>query len=176
MQSTLTYMLGAALMCGCASEDTTGTGGDTTLIDNAGWALDEDQADDTHPAHRPEVMDCNPYTVIHEEGVLELDTRLCGYFVVSQPSLFEVAAGDSLLLEWSHLDLDAPEPAEAHLAIAIDGELQWETTVAIPNEPNAYDPSWTASRDFPVGSRVTLHLHNHGINSWRLHSLSRSLP
>jgi hypothetical protein len=25
--------------------------------------------------------------------------------------------------------------------------------------------------DYPAGSRTTLHLHDHGIDSWRLHSL-----
>jgi hypothetical protein len=175
MRSAVACILGAAILSGCASEDTADTVADAVLVDNEGWELDEDSLHDTHPAHRPEVMDCNPYTVVHEEGVLELDTRLCGYFVVSQPSLFAIVAGDPLVLEWSHLDLDAAEPAEAHLALSIDGELQWETNVAIPNAPSAYDPSWTATRDYPIGSRITLHLHNHGINSWRLHSLSRGL-
>lgn len=174
MRSLSWCALGAVLACGCAGEDPAQTGEEAPLVDNASWDLDEDPSHDPYPEHRPEVMDCNPYTVLYEEGVLELDTRLCGYFVVSQPSLFEIQAGDAILLEWSHLDLDAPEPAEAHLAIMIEDELQWETTVAIPNAPNVYHPSWTATRDHPLGSRVTVHLHNHGINSWRLHSLRRN--
>jgi hypothetical protein len=114
--------------------------------------------------------------VIHEEGLLELDTRFCNYFIVTQPSLAAVRAGDQLTLDWSHLDLDAPAAAEAHLALSLDGELQWETRVAIPNEPAAYHPSWIASRDYPAASRITLHLHNHGINNWKVLSLSCSRP
>jgi hypothetical protein len=70
--------------------------------------------------------------------------------------------------------LDSATPTEGHLALAIDGELQFEATVAIPHEPSVYDPSWTAPRAYPAGSRITLHLHNHGFNSWRLHSLTLS--
>ena len=67
-----------------------------------------------------------------------------------------------------HGDLAFEEPAEAHVAISIDGEIIWENTVQIPAEAAIFDTRVTVPFDAPAGSKVEYHLHNHGFNSWTL--------
>ena len=66
-----------------------------------------------------------------------------------------------------HLWLWAPQVAEAHVAIQI-GDWLFEETVAIPGPEQSYNPSCMAPKDFLLGTPVVFHLHNHGVNSWRL--------
>jgi hypothetical protein len=161
----------------CGSDDEGHAQGEVVgLVDAAAWSLDEDIANDPIPGHRPPLVDCNPNGVLFEDGLLELDTRFCNYFIVSQPSGARVRAGERLTLDWSHTDLDAAAPAEAHFALALDGELQWETIVQVPKDASAYRPSWVVTRDYPAGSRVTLHLHNHGFNNYKVLNLNCSAP
>ncbi|NJK32711.1 MAG: hypothetical protein HC927_10030, partial [Deltaproteobacteria bacterium] len=57
-------------------------------------------------------------------------------------------------------------PAEGHLALFVDGELLWETHVAIPGKADAYRVVIDSPLAAPAGAEVIFHLHNHGYNSW----------
>jgi hypothetical protein len=104
--------------------------------------------------------------------MLEIDTAFCNYLAIEQPSLLDVKAGDELVLEVLHYDLIAPEPAQAHIALSFDGELQWQTEVAIPQRAGVLSVTTPATRALAVGDSVQLHLHNHGQNTWQLTKLA----
>jgi hypothetical protein len=102
---------------------------------------------------------------------IEVYTDVCDYPTLSQPSLEPIEPGDVVDILAFHYVLTAPEPSEGYMAIAIDGEIVWEVTSAIPNDPVVFEPSFTADRSFPLGSEVQFHVHNHGPNTWELVSV-----
>jgi len=129
------------------------------------WALDPDG--DVIPAHAPDPVDCS-VGFGDEFGVFEIDTGLCNYGRFSQSTAAEIFAGERVEFVFTHDDLIAPEPAAGHLAVAIDGRLVWETEVAIPKPYGIVTGEWFADAAIPAGTPVSLHLHNHGYNNWRV--------
>ena len=125
-------------------------------------------AADPLPTHRPPDASCPEAAWGPEEGVLEVDTGGCHYLAVEVPLPFVLRPGDALEGDLWHQLLDAPERAEGHAALLVDGEVVWEVTVAIPGLPEAYPIAWTADRRVEAGTPLGFHLHNHGDNSWRL--------
>jgi len=67
-----------------------------------------------------------------------------------------------------HGDLVFEEPATAHVAVSIAGEVIWQQEVEIPAEAEIYDLRIPVNFDAPEGSTVEYHLHNHGYNTWTL--------
>ena len=175
-------MIWALLGCTGSSDETGPTGVDTAepvtrdsgveltagtfdLVAADGWVIDAS----VDPA--PEHLDghtCDPSGVLVEDGLLEVRTGDCAYAVVRQASLAEVGAGDRLELLVYHSALTADEEGEGHVALAVEGELVWEKTVAIPSTSQVYATEWTAEAAVEVGADVVLHLHNHGSNAWNL--------
>jgi hypothetical protein len=102
---------------------------------------------------------------------IEVYTDVCDYPTLSQPSLEPIEPGDVVNVLAFHYTLTAPEPSEGYMAIAIDGEIVWEVTAAIPSDAEVFDQSFTAERSFPLGSEVQFHVHNHGPNTWELVSV-----
>ena len=131
-----------------------------------------DSGDDPFASHRPAQVDCGIAGYYPEYDALEIDTGYCNYLAIEQPALVRVRAGDELVLEILHFDLTAPEPAEAHIALSLAGELQWETELAIPQPANLVSVSVPATRALAEGEPVQLHLHNHGQNTWQLTKLA----
>ncbi|MEZ4382170.1 MAG: hypothetical protein R3A79_12540 [Nannocystaceae bacterium] len=105
-----------------------------------------------------------------DEGV-EIDTGACDYLALRQPLPRALAAGEPLRISAWWQNLIASEPAEGHIAVAVDGVVIWEERVAIPGPADARDLVVTAPEDAPAGAPITLHLHNHGANTWRFHGL-----
>jgi hypothetical protein len=137
---------------------------------NAWQSLDAEH--DPFADHRPEHVECGIGGYYAEYGMLEIDTAFCNYLAIEQPSLLDLKVGDELVIEVLHYDLIAPEPAEAHIALSFDGELQWETEVVIPQPAGVLSVTAAATRALAVGDSVQLHLHNHGQNTWQLTKLS----
>jgi hypothetical protein len=104
------------------------------------------------------------------EGV-EIDTGACNYLALHQPLPRALAAGEPLRISAWWQNLIATAPAEGHLAVAVDGVVLWEERVAIPGPADARDLVLTAPEDAPAGAPITLHLHNHGANTWRFQGL-----
>ena len=138
-----------------------------SLVNHQDW-VPVAAADDPLAAHQPGVVDCPVSAWGLENGALEVETGVCNYLSLAQPSLVGVAKGDSLRLVLWHQQLRYEEPARAHVALALAGEVLWQETVAIPNDGGFYDVELTAPADIPEGSTVNFHLHNHGYNSWTL--------
>lgn len=145
-----------------------------SLIDPMAWR--EHGALDPFPSHRPDEVDCEQGSVLLDPDFLDVSTESCNYILVTQPLRRALHAGEVLEIESGHLILFNPGgDAIGHMALAIDGRLVWEREVLIPAAARVYYDSITIDRDIPAGAQLTLHLHNHGANEWRLYDV-RSSP
>ena len=142
-------------ICGCA------TGEPFELT-----AWQPDLAADPFGEHAPADTTCIGLTT--DEGVLEVDTAVCPYAVVSQPSLRTLRKGERLVGGMSHDDLWSEDPGTAHAALSLNGEVIWEASPRIPSSPTFHTLDHTLQRAVPEGSILVFHLHNHGINNYRL--------
>lgn len=142
----------------------------TDLVDVAQW-LPCDDAEDPWPLHRPGEIACDIAGWYPEDGNLEIDTGHCNYASLCQPAARTVTAGDTIEVQMWHFDLTAPEPSRAHLAITIGGHIILEREVPIPSAAASIEHAWLAPLDFPQTAPVTVHLHNHGQNTWTLAGL-----
>ncbi len=137
------------------------------LVDANEWAM-QAAADDRFSAHRPADVNCPDNSWYNEDGALEVETGYCNYLSLAQPAKAALAKGDALHLVLWHGNLAFAQPAQAHVAITVDGRTVWEQNVKIPTDANIYDVRIPVDFDAPVGSKVEYHLHNHGYNTWTL--------
>ena len=142
-----------------------------TLVSHEAWVFSSEK-DDPMASYRPDELVCEEWAYRPEDGAFEVDTGVCNYLSVEQPSLAAVEPGDILDIALWHQSLVAPS-GQAHLAILIGGYLIWEKTVDIPSYPAAYSPQIAADRAYPTGTPIVFHLHNHGSNNWQLLHLKR---
>ncbi len=156
------------LLLACTGAEPQDTG-PRVLVDVEAWQVLDDDQDPIGPAPAP----CGAAGIQIESGVLEVQTDACPWVTLGQPSLGELAAGDTLsLLAW-HGTLAAPEPAQGHMSLWVGEEEIWRIEPAIPSEGVIYEESLRVQSPAPEGTMVRLHVHNHGANSWRL---GRLLP
>jgi len=104
-----------------------------------------------------------------------VDTSQCNYITIGQVTLAEIAPGDRLLARIWHFELSAPEAAEAHVAVHIDGFALVDERVPIPQAGGLIVREARADRAIAAGSAVYFHLHNHGANSWAITEVSKVL-
>ncbi len=157
---------------GAATAETDATRQD--LADPDAWVVLE-AADDPF-TDRPADAACDPSGLTVEHGLYEVQTGPCPYLSAGQPTLADVRAGDAVSVLVYHTSLTSDDPAEAHLAVALDGALVWEETVAIPAASGVHTAQIPAAGDAPAGSVVVFHLHNHGSNAWTLGHLRVEPP
>ena len=139
-------------------------GSDAPLIDLSRWQV---ATADPFP-DRPDDTSC-PLGYGVENGLFEIQSDLCPYGAFVQPSLAPVRAGDEVELILVHDALySETEGAQAHIGIALGDAIGWETWVPIPAEPGYFRPIFVAPADAPLGTPVTLHVHNHGVNNYRI--------
>ena len=141
------------------------------LVSGQAWAP-ADAEHDPLADERPPAVDCPPAAWGLEAGGLEIQTGACNYFFVTQPSLAAIEAGDAIDIVVFHQYLDAPEPAEGHVAILVGDEIVWEAYVEIPSEADVLEARVVAGRDWSAGTPVGVHLHNHGYNAWTVLDVS----
>lgn len=99
---------------------------------------------------------------------LDVGTDKCPRVTMAQPALRAIGEGDVIALRGWHEPLTATAPAEAVVALAIDGEELWRAAYPIPSESGPMLGELAAPRAFPAGAQVAWHLHNHGKNSYHL--------
>lgn len=173
-----TRSLRALVLWAAASSMSCGDGGqfrerDLPLVTAGSWRT-LDSATDVFTDHVPEVISCAPRAIISDAGALDINTDDCNYLFVGQRLPHRLDLGDRVIVEAGHLVLfDAAGSATGHIALSIDGHVLWERSVLIPAQPALYVDEVIVDRDFEVGSRIELHLHNHGANEWRFYSLVR---
>jgi len=137
----------------------------TSLVDPSWWS--EVDVDQDPFADRPETVDCPRAAWIVEtdpQPSLEVDTGLCTYLLVDQPSLERVCAGQDIEVEFAHGALVADEPAMAHIAVLVGDLTVVDEEVAIPADARRM----TVDHAIQQGVPITVHLHNHGDNSWNI--------
>ncbi|MCB1687579.1 MAG: hypothetical protein KDI33_03805 [Halioglobus sp.] len=137
------------------------------LIGVNDWSM-QSASDDSLRAHRPAEVQCPDNSWYNEDGALEVETGYCNYLSLAQPSQAAIASGDTLHLVLWHGALAFEKPAEAHVAITVDGHRVWEENVKIPTDAEIYDVRIPVDFNAPSGSKVEYHLHNHGYNTWTL--------
>lgn len=153
-----------ALGCGQPVDLTPEPTAAVALVDHAAWSV---ATSDPLADHRPADAHCEKGSYDVEDDALEVQTGYCNYLVLDQASLAAVRTGDQLELLMLHADLDAAEAGKLHIALLWEDTIAWETTSAIPSSAKVFDLKWTAPADRPLGSRLVLHLHNHGFNSYK---------
>lgn len=153
-----------ALLAGCMP-----SGG--PIVDMMVW---EEAAEDLpfFEGHNDSVLPCEVTGWGPELGGLEVDTGLCPYANLVQPSLRRVREGERLQVIWFHQGLAALEPSEGHIALATEKGILWEAFVPIPSDPKSYQDMFDARFDLEAGEPIYLHLHNHGANTWNLLEVS----
>lgn len=152
-----------------------------SLVERADWERVDEIGEDVFGAERPEDLVCDELLgigteVFGSEEVLELNTDFCNYVTLRQDSLQPLQPGDAVAIRMYHYELTAPAPAQAHLALAIDGQLAWEQHVPSPAEGAFVEGEIAIDRALPAGTELQLHVHNHGANSYALLSLERVPP
>ncbi len=151
---------------------------EVALLDHGQWHAYPREADPL-ARHQPDAIDCGPagwyVETDFEAPLLEIDTTYCNYALLETEVTHEVAEGDPITFELRHYDLRAPEAAEAHIAWSFGGELEWETTIAIPSDAAVRTFTWPATKARAPGEPIRLHLHNHGQNTWLIASLIASV-
>ncbi len=126
--------------------------------------------------HRPESVVCIVRPWQQEGNGIELDTTECNYISITQPLLHSVDKGASLYITlWWNFLINI-EPAEGHIALLVRDEIVWEERVDIPNPPDLREVLLTAPFDMQKNDNVTLHLHNHGSNTWRFERFDLGVP
>lgn len=142
------------------------------LVEHSAWVPAEPD-EDAFPDHRPELVRCDPSGLFENVGVLVAETDVCNYVSVVQPLEEALPAGATIRLPMWHLQLFAPEPAEGHLAFLVGEELLLEYVVPIPSPAYIETRDLVVTRAQPAGTKVQLHLHNHGQNHWRIGPVER---
>jgi len=151
------------LLCGGCSYAEPGP-----LLDHAAWrelTPAEDPFED-----RPEDVTCMPGGWGEEFGVFEVNTDECSYGTFAQELAEDLPPQALLRVTAWHLDLFAPEPAEAHVVVQLGPVTLLEENPAIPSEEAVWDREvrLEPGQQARAGDLILFHVHNHGANSWRL--------
>ena len=149
--------------------------GPGSLIDHQLW-VELSEADDPFASHRLESVVCPEWARQIEGDIYEVETDDCNYVSLAQPSLRPLNQGDQVELVFWHLWLWAPTPAVGHVAIQIGDWIVADEHIEIPGPEESFNPIVTVPSDLPAGVPIVFHLHNHGVNSWRLLSIERAVP
>lgn len=156
-----------------AETETGGTTGEfAALIDHGHWVQIEASEEDPLADHRPSSITCGVAGWYLESEIIEIDTNFCNYLALRQDTLAAITEGSLVRLGFYHFDLVAPEPALAHVAVLVDGQLLWEQEIAIPGAAMVYALEFEAPFSAPIGAELVFHLHNHGQNTWALQAIS----
>lgn len=129
-------------------------------------------ADDPFEGEGPPDADCDTegigVSVFQGQLTWDLRTELCPRTTVVQPLARRIRKGEPLTIRAWNFDLSADEPAEAVLAMAVDGEEIWRETIPIPSFAGPILGELPAPRSWPAGAPAAFHIHNHGPNSYHL--------
>jgi len=137
------------------------------LIDHESWQR-YDRSEDPLASEQPAEIDCGIAGFYVERGELEIDSTRCNYLLAEHPSLRAVTPGQRVQLEFRHFDLEAPEPAQTHVAILFKDQVQWELEIPIPQAAETIDTEFVVQTALAEGDPIRLHLHNHGQNMYTL--------
>ncbi|HEX6244121.1 MAG TPA: hypothetical protein VFZ61_24565 [Polyangiales bacterium] len=146
----------------------------TELVDHARWVR-VDAAGDPF-GDRPTSVLCESGATLAEAfggvSAYGVDTASCNYVTLQQPTTRAIAAGEVVRVRLAHFELTAPEDAEAHVAVQIDGLRVLDERIPIPSPTQVLVRELLVPRTLAAGAATYFHVHNHGANSYALISLS----
>ncbi|MEL6344588.1 MAG: hypothetical protein AAFV53_15845 [Myxococcota bacterium] len=138
-----------------------------SLVDASSW-VEVDASLDPF-SDRPADVSCTALGYGPELDTFEVQTADCAYGTFRQPLLFDVRAGEEIVVVYWFLELFSTDlDAEGHVALAVDDGLLFEDHIPIPGGPETRQRTVTAPRDLVAGEWLYFHVHNHGFNSWYL--------
>ena len=152
----------------------TETGSAGALVIGTDWRVaqaDEDLFADGVAPFTP----CDEDSYREEYGGVEVNTGRCEHISLLQPLRLALNTGDPLRVVGWHSNLFAPDlmPATGRIALAIGAQLVWETSVPIPADAATWDARFESPVTAPAGTPVSLHVRNHGANTWNILSFER---
>ena len=168
-------LIAAAVACDesvAASGEVVDPNAPVSLVDPARWQPTDIASDPFKD--RPADDTCPAFGYGVDAGLFGMYSGDCKYLTAAQGMLTDLQPGDTVTIEVGHGQLLSLEPAEAHMAIAIPGQILWEKRIAIPGPP------WFGVIEVPItaaykaGDPILFHVHNHGPNSYRLVRIERS--
>lgn len=170
--SIITSFILIGLFSAChGSEAVTSTSITQELVRADAWALIA-ESDDVFLHHRPAHIDCGGSGYVVEDGILEIDTGRCTYFAASQPLRHDLSSTDTLVVTIYHDHLFSVDGGLGHIALSIDDDILWQVDIPIPAESRLFTEYVPLSHFYESGRHIAFHLHNHGVNHWRLVNLT----
>jgi hypothetical protein len=167
-------LLVALLLSACPSEpnepDDPTDPEPVALINSDAWVRVTDASADAFADQRPADAVCDDAGYFYDPlaQTLEVQTEVCDYLTLRQPTLAPIEPGDVVTVFAYHDLLTAPEPAQGYLGLAFGGELEWALEVPIPGDAASIEEHFTVDRSIPAGTELQFHVHNHGPNTWEL--------
>ena len=173
-------VLGSAIAClalllaavGCFSEALESASG--ILLDHSSWRLATDEEDPW--LNRLEALEGGCAELAWrvegsgDAALLEVETSECSGTAVTHPINGLLRAGDTVSFILWHLPLVKPDVSTARLGIALDGEPVWTMDVGLPAEATVYQSEFIVPQDLDRPGVLTVHVDNHGSNSWRFYT------
>ncbi|MCA9705184.1 MAG: hypothetical protein KDK70_04950 [Myxococcales bacterium] len=168
--------LAVDLVGGCAADEDPPREA-ASLVDHRAWEPSP-AGDDPYAARAPAELDCDLQQGVSVEDLgggpaLEIDTSWCSFVTMQQPARVDARTDEILHLALWHYDLVAPEPADAYLALALDGETVWEQWVPIPGPAELLTADVAIAAPWAQDATVQFHVDNHGLNTWDLLEITR---
>jgi hypothetical protein len=165
----------ALFACGCAcAPDDDVDAGDRAEFAGVAMAPDEMSEIGAHPfaaVEGEQIVPCTVGGVLAENGALEVRTQYCDPADVSLALPADVPAGAVLDAVITH-DALVADGGSAHIAIVVGDEVVIDVVRAIPAPADYRDERAPLVRAHAAGELVTLHVHNHGSNTYALRSLA----
>lgn len=160
------------LMCGACATPPPTEG--VSLVEHSSWSAVTPEADPFDD--RPATVDCPSVAwgveVDGEQTAVEIDTELCDYACLVQPSQVDVFSGDAVGLTWGHSALEADVPASAHVSVRLGDLVLWDSDEPIPSDADERNVDLVVDTDYPAGTPIYVHVHNHGDNQWNFSRIS----
>lgn len=114
---------------------------------------------------------CPPSGWREESDSLFVDTGICDPFEGQQPLIVDLERGDEVGIDLWHLNLTAPEPAQARVLLKLGEHVVWSQTIDIPSPGQSYLVRWSPPETIPAGTLWSLSIANHGGNHWRMKTI-----
>ena len=108
------------------------------------------------------------------EPTLEIETTFCGWGTVTQLTTVAVHEGDPINYRVWHFELIGDTDAVVRIRLG-DWDLLDET-IAQPRDAQLLAQTIASPADFPAGTPVLFHVHNHGANEYSMIELSVGTP
>ena len=174
--SVLGVVVATLVACGAPAEEPPII--DENLLDHQSWRLASDEEDpwrsrlDTLEGGCAELAWGVEGT--GDAALLEVETSECPGTAVTHPLDASLRAGDRVSFILWHLPLVKPDVSLAQLGISLNGVPVWSLEVTLPAEATVYQSEFEVPSEVQSADRLTVHVDNHGANSWRFYTFEYS--